>query len=225
MSRVGSSEGVLDVGVAGETLRLDAERALYWPARATLVVADVHFGKGQVLREGGVPLPRGSTAGDLARLDALIARHVPARLLVLGDLVHGPTRPDAEWIARVRCWRDRHAGLACVLVRGNHDRRLDAGALGFSAVEGTALEAPFVFAHDPRPDARGYVLAGHAHPGIVLRERHAPRARLPVFWFGAGVGVLPAFGRLTGLMPVRHQPRDRVFAVAPGMVLPIAPAS
>jgi metallophosphoesterase superfamily enzyme len=66
------------------------------------------------------------------------------------------------------------------------------------------------------------VLAGHLHPGVVLRERHAPRARLPAFWFGATVGVLPAFGCLTGLLPVTPAPADRVFAVAPGLIVPIA---
>lgn len=222
MNATAAPVAVRDVEVAGEVLRLDADRALYWPARRTLVVADVHFGKGQVLREGGVPLPRGSTSGDLARLDALLARHPTSRLLVLGDLVHGPTRPDAAWIGHVRAWRARHPAIDCVLVRGNHDRRLDAGALGFTAIDGVLHESAFVFAHDPAPDARGYVLAGHTHPGVVLRERHAPRARLPAFWFGESVGVLPAFGRLTGLMSVRARAHDRVFALAPGIVLPLA---
>ena len=43
-----------------------AERALYWPRAATLFVADVHLGKAAAFRAGGVPLPRGATAADLA---------------------------------------------------------------------------------------------------------------------------------------------------------------
>jgi DNA ligase-associated metallophosphoesterase len=216
------SHGALELVLAGEPVRLDPDRALYWPARATLLVADVHFGKAQVLREGGIPLPRGSTGADLARLDALVARHAARRLLVLGDLVHGRTAPDAPWIGRVARWRAQRPGLDCVVVRGNHDRHFDPSRLGFEVVEGALREGPFVFAHEPAADIRGYVLSGHLHPGIVLRERHAPRVRLPAFWFGAAVGVLPAFGRLTGLMPVDAAPADRVFAIAPGMVVPIA---
>jgi DNA ligase-associated metallophosphoesterase len=212
-----------EIALAGEPLRLDADRAIYWPARQTLLLADAHFGKAQVLREGGIPLPRGSTRGDLARLDALIKRHGPRRLLVLGDLVHGRSAPDAAWIDALSRWRHARGGLECVVVRGNHDRHVDPGALGFDTVDGALHEGPFVFAHEPQADPRGYVLAGHVHPGIVLHERHAPRARLPVFWFAAAVGVLPAFGQLTGLWPVTPAPADRVFAVAPGMVLPIAP--
>jgi len=207
--------------LAGEPVVLDPDRALYWPARRTLLVADVHFGKAQVLREGGIPLPRGSTGADLARLDALLHRHGARRLLVLGDLVHGRTVPDAAWIERVRAWRAGHAALDCAVVRGNHDRHVDPARLGFEGVDDTLHEGPFVFAHEPAPDPRGYVLGGHLHPGVVLRERHAPRARLPAFWFGASVGVLPAFGRLTGLMPVQPAPMDQVFAIAAGLVVPI----
>ena len=216
-------DAVLAVELAGEQVRLDAGRALYWPARHTLLVADVHFGKAQVLREGGIPLPRGSTHGDLARLDALLDRHAPERLLVLGDLVHGRTAPDAGWVDRVAAWRAARPGLECVVVRGNHDRHFDPARLGFDIVDGALHEGPFVFAHEPEPDPRGYVLAGHLHPGVVLRERHAPRARLPAFWFAATAGVLPAFGRLTGLMPAQAAPGDRLFAVGPGMVLPVTP--
>jgi DNA ligase-associated metallophosphoesterase len=211
------------MALAGEAVQLDPGRALYWPARRTLLVADVHFGKAQVLREGGIPLPRGTTDADLARLDALIARHAARQLLVLGDLVHGRTAPDAAWIERVAAWRAGKADVDCVVVRGNHDRHFDPTRLGFDVVDGTLHDGPFVFAHEPAPDRRGYVLGGHLHPGVVLRERHAPFARLPAFWFAAAVGVLPAFGRLTGLMPFQPASADRVFAVAPGMVLPITP--
>jgi DNA ligase-associated metallophosphoesterase len=217
------AQTTLDLELAGETVRIDADRALFWPARGTLLVADVHFGKAQVLREGGIPLPRGSTGADLARIDALLARHGARRLLVLGDLVHGRTADHAPWIEHVARWRAARPGLECAVVRGNHDRHFDPARLGFDPFEGSLHEGPFVFAHEPAADPRGYVLAGHLHPGIVLRERHAPRARLPTFWFGHAVGVLPAFGRLTGLMPVEPALGDRVFALAPGMVVPLVP--
>jgi DNA ligase-associated metallophosphoesterase len=205
---------VLAIDVAGERLLLDAARAVYWPARQVMLIADAHFGKAQVFREHGIALPEAGTAADLARLDALIARHRPQQLVVLGDLVHGRTALDADWIAALVRWRARHPSLHCSVVRGNHDRHLDAGSLGFTSMVGSELHPPFVFAHEPHADPRGYVLAGHIHPGIVLRERHAPKARLPVFWFRDGTGVLPAFGRLTGLWPIAPAPGERMIAVA-----------
>jgi DNA ligase-associated metallophosphoesterase len=208
----GAMQGTLAITLAGETVVLDGDRALYWPAHRTLVVGDVHLGKGQVLREAGIALPTGSSERDLARLAALVARHAATRLLVLGDLVHGRTSNAAGWRAAFAAWRAAHPGLCVELVAGNHDRHERALGALVDTVHATCVEAPYVFAHEPGADARGYVLAGHLHPGVVLRERHGPALRLPAFWFGAAHGVLPAFGSLTGIAPVRARPGDSVYA-------------
>ena len=47
---------------AGTRWVLLAGRALLWPERRTLLVADLHLGKGAVFRARGVPVPSGSTA-------------------------------------------------------------------------------------------------------------------------------------------------------------------
>ena len=46
----------------GERLQLHADRALYWPARGRLLIADLHLGKGDVFRRAGIAVPRGGTA-------------------------------------------------------------------------------------------------------------------------------------------------------------------
>ena len=103
-----------------------------------------------------------------------------------------------------------------MLVRGNHDRH--AGdppcETGVVCVEAPWLEAPFVLAHHPAASGHGFVLAGHLHPGIRLAGQGRQRERLPCFWFSQSVGVLPAFGRFTGLANVEPAAGDRVFAIA-----------
>lgn len=206
--------------VAGEPLVLDAARAIHWPRARTLLIADVHFGKAQVFRRAGIPIPQGSTSGDLARLDALIARHAPARLVVLGDLVHGPGRVDDAWATRVRAWRERHASIEMLVVAGNHDRHFDARDAGFALAGALLDEPPFALAHAPRAIAGRYVLSGHLHPGIELREGGV-RERLPVFWFGANVGVLPAFGAMTGLAMITPTRHDALYAIAGDGIVPL----
>lgn len=209
-----------EVVVAGETLLLDAARAIFWPRAGTLLVADVHFGKAQVFRRAGIPIPQGSTSSDLARLDALLARHAPARLLVLGDLVHGPGRIDDAWASRVRAWRERHAHVEMIVVAGNHDRHFDARDAGFALAGPLVDTPPFALAHAPRPVRDRYVLSGHLHPGIELREAGL-RERLPVFWFGTDIGVLPAFGGMTGLAMITPARNDGLYAIAGGGIVPL----
>lgn len=204
--------------VAGEMLTLHADRALWWARQRTLMVADVHFGKGSVLRRAGVAVPTGQTAADLTRLDALITHYQPRQLIVLGDLVHGKAPQDAPWISAVIDWRQRHRAIEMTLVAGNHDRHFDARTLGFEVVEHDLLVAPFALRHMPGRIDNAYVLAGHVHAGVAVRDGWR-KHRLPAFRFHEHGGILPAFGALTGLHDAPPEPGERVFAVTPAGML------
>ena len=57
----------LALTLAGETVWLHGDRALFYPEEGALLVADTHFGKGAFLRRQGLALPGGqSAAGGLA---------------------------------------------------------------------------------------------------------------------------------------------------------------
>lgn len=200
--------------IGNETVDLLPEKALYWPASSTLIVADLHWGKAASFRAMAIPVPRGTTADDLARLDSALERTGARRLLVLGDLLHARATQEARaTLKAIREWRRGRAGLECVLVRGNHDLRAGDPPpdLAFRVVD-DLVEGPFVFRHHPGISERGYTLAGHLHPSIRLSGR-GDRLRLPCFHFGRQCGVLPAFGSFTGSATPEIVPGDRVFVV------------
>ncbi len=207
---------VTRVELRGEELVLFAERAAYRPATRTLLVADPHFGKAATFRAAGIPVPTGTTADGLARLDALIERTASRRIVFLGDFLHAREGRAAATLEALHAWRSRHAATEVLLVRGNHDRR--AGdpppELGIACADGPVVDPPFVLAHHPGESEAGYVLSGHLHPGVELAGPGRQRERLPCFWFSATSGVLPAFGDFTGLWPVTPAIGDRVFVVA-----------
>lgn len=200
----------------GERLHLLAERAAYWEGAATLLVADAHWGKAATFRAAGIPVPGGTTADGLRRLDAALAAHPARRVVFLGDFYHGREGRSPALRAELAAWRARHPALELVLVRGNHDR--GAGdpppELGVRCVEPPLLEPPFALAHFPDPHPGGYVLAGHLHPALPLSGRGRQRHRLPCFWFADRAAVLPAFGDFTGAMTISPAPGDRAWVVA-----------
>lgn len=210
----------LRLRLAGDSWTLHAERALYWPRHQALLVTDVHFGKGSVLRRAGIVLPTGQTSADLERLDALIAHYQPQRLFVLGDLVHGAAPLDAPWIGMVNAWRQRHAGIRMSLIAGNHDRHFDARELGFEVIAESLRIDDIVLRHAPGTIDGCYVLAGHIHPGVILHDGWR-RHRLPAFRFGEHGGLLPAFGALTGLHETPPAPGERIVAVTPAGLVPL----
>ncbi len=205
------------VAFGGISFDVLPERALFWRARRILVVADVHIGKAATFRALGVPVPRGTTNGNLERLSILIEKLDPATVVFLGDLLHAKEALGASIVAALLAWRERHADVAMVLVEGNHDAK--AGelppALNIERVGDPWRLDGIAFRHHPVMDDNGSaVLAGHMHPAVVLRGRADDTARLPCFWMRDRMAILPAFGDFTGGAPVLREPGDRVIAIA-----------
>jgi DNA ligase-associated metallophosphoesterase len=216
----------LETVLAGERVLLLAERALYWPRERTLFVADVHLGKAASFRAGGVAVPRGATAGDLARLGALLAATGATRLVVLGDFLHAAAGRVAALDAAFVRWRSAHAALELMLVRGNHDASAGDPPAHWHVrvVAGPHLCAPFLFCHEPSEPPAGYALCGHLHPGVRVADTGRDSVRLPCFVLGRRRALLPAFGRLTGLALVRLVPGELRVAIAGTRLFPL-PAS
>lgn len=214
--------GALALEVAGETLWLLPERAIWWPRAAMLLVADLHLGKAAAFRALGQPVPHGTTAHNLARLLDL-ARRYPARDLVfLGDFLHARAARTAAVLLALHDWRRAMPARArCTLIRGNHDAH--AGdpppELGIEVVAEPRVAPPFALCHAPGVRPQGYTLAGHLHPACVLRGTGGDALRLPCFVIGPHGAILPAFGAFTGHATVRATGQgERLYAVGDGRV-------
>lgn len=205
----------LPTSLCGERVVLHAARALSWPREKTLFVADVHLGKGAAFRAGGIPLPRGTTANDLRRLDALIAECDASRLVVLGDFLHAKAGRVAALSTAFVAWRARHATLDVVLVRGNHDAHAGdpPAEWRITSVDEPHALAPFLACHRVEAPRTGYALCGHLHPGVRI-EGDDDSARLACFVLGTHRAILPAFGRFTGLAEIAPASGDRIVAIA-----------
>ena len=204
------------LSLAGQTLHLLPERAVYWGDAATLLVADPHFGKGAAFRFAGFPVPAGTTAENLARLDRLIDRWPARRLLFLGDFLHAKEGRSPRTFDAIGKWRETHAGMEVVLVRGNHDRHAGdpPDSLEIDCKEEPVIEGGLALAHRPHPVPGLQFVAGHIHPAVRLVGRGRQRKRLPCFWSTPDGLVLPAFGDFTGAGFVEPEARDRVFVIA-----------
>jgi uncharacterized protein len=206
-----------------EPFILMPEGAVYLPHRDTLLVADTHWGKTATFRARAIPIPEGSLLDDLARLSRALIRSGARRLVVLGDLLHARAGRDEHTLALISGWRAGHPELEMILVRGNHDRSAGdpPAEWRMQVVDEPLVVPPFLFQHTPRPDPLGFVIAGHLHPGVELRGRGGQRLKLPCFWFGPEMAVMPAFGSFTGLFLVQPRAGDQIFVIAEGRVIQV----
>jgi DNA ligase-associated metallophosphoesterase len=216
---------LVECEVAGEKLVLLPERAVFWPARAMLFVADFHLGKAASFRRAGIPLPSGTTAENVERLGRAIDRTGASHVVFLGDFLHskqGRTESTLQGFGR---WRAARAKVEMTLVRGNHDRKAGdpPDAWSMRCVEAGERVGTFVLNHEPgAARGGGYALAGHIHPAVRLNAAGERPLRLPCFWFAARHAVLPAFGAFTGHADVLPREGDQVFVIADEEVLKVA---
>jgi uncharacterized protein len=221
LTDVADLSGALTIGFGGEELHLLPQRAVWWPARRTLLLADVHFGKSAAFRLHGVPVPGGSTARDLSRIADLLASTAATRLIILGDLVHGPIGNLAELIQAVTTWRRAHRHLEILLVRGNHDRA--AGPVptewNMHEVAEPHQEDVFQFSHTPPDQCDKPTFAGHIHPTAHLRDFDGSVVCAPCFVLENNCLTVPAFGTFTGGHPIYAQDGRSIFVVSPKRVV------
>ena len=201
------------IELAGETIELLPERAVWWPAAGVLFVADLHLGKAASYRALGQPVPGGTTLENLARLDRLIGRLAPREIVFLGDFLHAAQARTAKLLAAVEAWRERHATLGCTLVRGNHDSRAGdpPDTLGIEVVDEPFLLGPFACCHHPQTHATHFVLAGHLHPVCRLHGPGRDSVRLPCFASDAQQAVFAAGVRhhVEGLVEILQALEER----------------
>ena len=218
--------GPAEIERAGQRCLLLPEKALFLPHSRTLLVADVHLGKAATFRRLGVPVPQGTTTENLAILSRLIHVWAVERIVFLGDLLHGPHAHAQPTLQAVRAWIEQHAGVRLILIRGNHDLRSGdpPGEWDIAVVdEPWSCDGLSLYHHPPEDeslmDEGAYAFAGHAHPCVQVVGAGRDRLRLPCFHLGARVGVLPAFGRFTGMHPIVRRPGQEVYAIADAHVM------
>ena len=184
-----------DIAVNGENLVALGAGALYWPARETLIVSDLHFEKGSHFATHGVLLPPYDTRTTLRRLAALIRTHAPKTVISLGDAFHdgeAEARMDAEDGAALEAL----VGAATwVWILGNHDPAPPARFAG--AAERSLRIGRLLFRHEPSTAKEPGEIAGHLHPAARVRaDGRVIRRRC--FATDGDRLVMPAFGAYAG---------------------------
>ncbi|MBX9699607.1 MAG: ligase-associated DNA damage response endonuclease PdeM [Acetobacteraceae bacterium] len=183
--------------LGAERFMLDPAGLLAWPARRTLVVADLHLEKGSAFAARGAGLlPPYDTRETLARLALALRRWRPARLVALGDSFHdraGASRLAPDDAAQLRRML---AGIETLWLLGNHDPEPPVGLPGAALAEWQ--EGPVAFRHEARPGpVQSVEISGHFHPKATMPTRCGGVTR-PCFVTDGRRLILPAFGAYTG---------------------------
>lgn len=188
----------------GHEFHIIGKKALFWPARRALIVADLHLEKGSWYAARGQMLPPYDSRATLDRVEALLAETGASEVWCLGDNVHdaaGWDRLDtaqANRLATLIKARDWH------WIIGNHDGALDdapVDAMG-GTIHDEALVDGLILRHEALYGELRPELSGHYHPKVRLVARGKGVTR-PCFLRSATKLIFPAFGAYAGGLDVR----------------------
>jgi putative SbcD/Mre11-related phosphoesterase len=202
------------------------ERGLLLEEEKILAIADLHLGyEFELFHDAGLRIP--PQAGPMKdRLGSLIDELQPRELIIVGDYKHNiPFVGEWEYEELEQFARD--IGMPITIIKGNHDVGLEsivhAQNVAFGRVRGERRgSVGFFHGHTwPGPELLNcrYLVMGHTHPAILLRDSLGVQTRLACFvesrleWKaflerypsevpeynrGLKVIILPSFNRLFG---------------------------
>jgi DNA ligase-associated metallophosphoesterase len=207
--------------LAGESLHPDLSGALWWPEECTLIVADLHLEKGSSFADRRRPqfLPPYDTRATIERIELLLERHAPRRVICLGDSVHDGDadarmdEADSERMARMTHGRD------WIWIAGNHDPEPPSRWGG--SVLRELIIGKIAFRHQAditAPEPGTGEISGHFHPTAAVATR-AARVSGRCFAADHRRMVLPAFGAYAGGLNVLDPAISRLFDLAFGVVM------
>ena len=155
-----------------------------------LVIGDLHIGWEVTLARQGIHVPS-QTFKMLQRLEGLIKKYQPRRLIMLGDVKHSVSGTELEEWRDVPEFFERLLKLVPIVqvIVGNHDGNLEP--LTPSKVEllpssGITIWEKYGLLHGhawptPKILACDTLILGHLHPAITLRDARGYRITRPVW--------------------------------------------
>jgi DNA ligase-associated metallophosphoesterase len=205
-----------------QTIHLLPQKAAYWEEQKTLIIADIHIGKGSLFRKAGIPIPSGIMEDDLLNMTNLIDRTQARKCIIVGDLIHAPKGLTHAVISQFAAWL-QNTPCEIHLIFGNHDRALIKNLppeWDLHTHKDALLLEPFYFSHHPLRHETFFVFSGHIHPKIEISNKH-DRLVLRCFQIFKDQAILPAFGFFTGGVLVKKSKVCKVYAIADDTVVEV----
>ena len=198
-------------GFGGHEFEVVGKTALYWPAQAALIVADLHLEKASWFATRGQMLPPYDSLATLQRLSALVTLTGAQQIWCLGDNFHDDDATNRLEPAAHALLAALTAALDWRWIVGNHDSGL-GGDIGGSIID-EAEVAGLILRHRACPNEMRPELSGHFHPKFHGQSRGRRLSR-PCFVMSQTRLILPAFGAFTGGLAADHP--EIIAAVGPG---------
>ncbi|WP_127845897.1 ligase-associated DNA damage response endonuclease PdeM [Psychroflexus aestuariivivens] len=208
----------MKIEIQNDEFILDPSGALYWTSKNVLLIADLHLGKIHHFRKHGHPIPAIVSLQNFLKLERVISKFKPKKVIFLGDLFHSTMNKDWH---KFQNWIEQRSENFTLVV-GNHDilapeefEKIDI------SLEQNIETEKFLLTHHPTETEDKFNICGHLHPGFRLNGEGKQQMKLACFFRSQNQLILPAFGTFTGKALMLPEPEDQVYVVADNEVFPV----
>jgi len=182
-----------------------------------LIISDIHIGYEGALNREGIMVPRFQYKKILKRINEIINRYEPKRVIVNGDLKHEFGRITSQEWKESKDFIEylKTNFLETILIKGNHDNftRFIAEKTGLDVYDSYNLGGYVVMHGDKLPDDATLnksetIIIGHEHPCIGIRngERlEKIKCYLKGNYHGKNLIVMPSFNFVTEGSDILHE--------------------
>ena len=172
-------------------------RALFLPQTKELLICDVHLGKAEYFQQNGIPLTNNSDENNFTRIETIVRKYSPEKLIILGDLFHSKYSISKSLQRKVEGLPEL-LKTNVELVLGNHDIGCNIKNIKIFDIK---KNKNIIFSHEPLTlaDNKSLNICGHYHPKLYLKN-NGDKLSLRCFAMDTSKNILylPAFGDLTG---------------------------
>jgi len=183
-------------------LEMLPSRSLFLPATKELLICDIHLGKAEYFQKNGIPLTNKSDENNFSRIEKIVKKHSPIKLIILGDLFHSKYSIDKTLQKKVEDL-SQLLKTNVELVLGNHDAGCKTRNIKVLDIKKTNN---ITFSHEPvnLADNKTLNICGHYHPKLYLKNKGDKLSfRCFAMDMKKNILYLPAFGDLTGGYPCK----------------------
>jgi len=167
-----------------------------------LLICDVHLGKAEYFQQNGIPLTNNSDENNFTRIESIVRKYSPEKLIILGDLFHSKYSISKTLQKRVEDLPEQ-LKTNVELVLGNHDVGCNIKNIKILDIR---KNKNITLSHEPLnlADNKSLNICGHYHPKLYLKN-NGDKLSLRCFAMDMNKNILylPAFGDLTGGYPCK----------------------
>lgn len=210
----------MEVTILNCRLLLTAEKIIYLPENAAIILSDLHLTKDVHFRKNGIGVPALLTHSTLNRLSSVIEKYKPSQIFILGDMFHSDYNNGVQIF---ELWRAKYSEIPVNLIHGNHDifRNDIYKNMGIETIGDSCILDNILLTHEPVLASKLLNICGHLHPVVKISGNARQSIRMPCFYFNGSSLILPAFGEFTGGKYIHPKKGQKVFAIADEKIIEV----